>query len=81
MIYELLILDAEDSREFAYFAERLFFSSPELAEAFYRERFNNRHLFWKVKGYPVDQDGEAVTVAGNWTRENLTRYYNENSKP
>ena len=78
-IYELLILDAEDVRDFAYHAERLFFSSVEQAESYQRQHFQNPNLFWKVKRYPVDGDGEAETVAGNWTRANLVHYYNEKS--
>ena len=79
MIYELLVLDAEDTRDFAYHAERLFFTTPEAAETYYLAHFQSPNLFWKVKRYPVDGDGEAETVTGNWTRANLVQYYNEKS--
>lgn len=80
MIYELLVLDAEDTRDFAYHAERLFFTTPDEAETYYLSHFQNANLFWKVKGYPVDdEEGEPVTVRGNWTRDNLARYYHEKS--
>lgn len=75
MIYELLVLDAEDTRDFAYHAERLFFSTPEKAEAYYLAHFQNPNLFWKVKAYVPDSDEPAETVAGNWTRANLASYY------
>jgi hypothetical protein len=74
-IYELLILDAEDVRDFAYHAERLFFSSVEQAESYQRQHFQNPNLFWKVKEYTLDSSDESKTVAGNWTRAGLVQYY------
>jgi len=74
-IYELLILDAEDVRDFAYHAERLFFSSVEQAETYQKQHFQDPHIFWKVKEYTLDSDGESKTVAGNWTRAGLIQYY------
>lgn len=76
-IYELLVLDAEDTREFAYHSERLFFSSCEAAESYYTAHFASPNLFWKVKEYSLDKDEEAKTVAGNWSRNNLITYYQE----
>ncbi|MFM6194008.1 MAG: hypothetical protein ACKPEN_05245, partial [Planktothrix sp.] len=31
------------------------------------------------KGYDLDADTDSETVAGNWTRDNLARYYYEKS--
>lgn len=76
LIYELLVFDAEDSRDFAYHAERLFFSSPEKAEEYFKAHFPLPNFFYKVKGYTLDEDSEAVMVAGNWSRPNLVDYYN-----
>jgi len=78
-VYELLIIDAEDGRDFVYHTERRFFSTPALAEAYYQTHFQSPNLFWKVKGYDLDVDTDSETVAGNWTRDNLARYYHEKS--
>jgi hypothetical protein len=48
-IYELLILDAEDVRDFAYHAERLFFSSVEQAESYQKQHFQNPNLFGRLR--------------------------------
>lgn len=74
-IYELLVFDAEDAREFSYYSERLFFSTPNAAEHYYTKHFNSPNLFWKIKEYCLDTDEESKTVAGNWNRDNLVSYY------
>lgn len=80
-VYELLVVDAEDGRDFTYHSERLFFTSPLTAEAYYQSHFQSPNLFWKVKEYELDSDVDSKTVAGNWTRDNLARYYHEKASP
>lgn len=75
-VYELLVIDAEDTRgPFEYHAQRLFFSTAEKAAEWYTEHFASSNLFWKAKEYDLDSDEPPREVAGNWTRENLLKYF------